>query len=75
MAPQKNYEYSQLKLNHTVLFDDSVNDIRATTKHEFGHALGLAHSDDLNSIMYKNRDRTTRFVQVDDITGVKTLYQ
>lgn len=74
-GPKKNYEYSQLKLNHTYLVNDSVNDIRATIKHEFGHALGLAHSGELHSIMYKNRNRTTRFVQPDDITGVKNLYQ
>ncbi|MFF3024382.1 matrixin family metalloprotease [Gottfriedia sp. NPDC057948] len=48
--------------------------IAATAKHEFGHALGLAHSSSLNAIMYKDRTRTTTSVESDDINGVKNLY-
>ncbi|MGD7046353.1 matrixin family metalloprotease [Jeotgalibacillus proteolyticus] len=73
-GPDEDYGYAQLSLNDTYLNDDSASDITATAKHEFGHALGLAHSGVLNSIMYENRDRTTYDVESDDVSGVKALY-
>lgn len=73
-GPTQNYNWTRLSLNNTYLNDDLYSDISATAKHEFGHALGLAHSGTLNAIMYRNRDRTTKNVESDDVTGVKRLY-
>ena len=73
-GPEANYDWSRISLNDTYLNDDDSDDITATAKHEFGHSLGLAHSDTKDAIMYKNRDRNTINVESDDVNGVKKLY-
>ena len=43
--------------------------------HEIGHLLGLAHSQDLNALMYYNAGaKTTLSLAQDDIDGVSYLY-
>lgn len=73
-GPTRNYDWSNLYLNDSYLNDDSSTDITATAKHEFGHALGLAHSGTKDAIMYKDRTRNTYDVMYDDVTGVRKLY-
>lgn len=45
--------------------------------HEFGHSLGLSHSDDPGALMYPNyiyRDPDTFQLPRDDINGIQFLY-
>jgi hypothetical protein len=51
-----------------------IEDIAA---HEFGHALGLGHSDSVNATMYFATaacDTRNRTLDTDDIAGVRALY-
>lgn len=52
-------------------------DIQAVATHEYGHALGLGHSTDVNATMYPIVDLTStggRSIEADDIAGVQALY-
>lgn len=51
-------------------------DLLSVAVHEFGHGLGLEHSDDRNAIMYYryNPDRTNAALGQDDIQGIQELY-
>jgi hypothetical protein len=66
-------------------FDDSnswVDDPNATTGidlftvalHEFGHALGLGHSDVVGSVMEATYTGARRALHVDDIFGIQAVY-
>jgi hypothetical protein len=48
-------------------------DIFSVALHEAGHALGLAHSDNPNSVMYPYYHRVTG-LKADDIAGIQALY-
>ncbi|MDC3414681.1 matrixin family metalloprotease [Aquibacillus sp. 3ASR75-11] len=73
-APDEDYLWARCRLNDSTLYNDENSDIRATIRHEMGHALGLAHSSFKSNIMYKNRDRTTKVVSDNDANGVRYLY-
>jgi len=49
-------------------------DLLTVAAHEIGHTLGLAHSDDPNSLMYPSYDGPRRFLGDDDIAGIQGLY-
>jgi len=52
-------------------------DIRGIVTHEFGHAIGLDHSDVRTSTMYAaalNRGQHLRTLHADDVAGVEFLY-
>ncbi len=53
-------------------FEYNSREINNVAEHELGHAIGLAHSHYLKSVMYaSNRDYS---IQPDDIRGVQQLY-
>ncbi|XP_043202429.1 matrix metalloproteinase-2-like isoform X1 [Amphibalanus amphitrite] len=59
--------------------DSLGTDIFMTASHEFGHSLGLSHSDDQRSLMapfYKSppRDGGTNVLREDDVLGIQALY-
>ena len=52
---------------------DSYNKLVRVLAHEFGHALGLGHIDDPNSIMYKINQGTNLLLTQDDLSALKTM--
>ncbi|MCP4715371.1 MAG: matrixin family metalloprotease [Deltaproteobacteria bacterium] len=52
---------------------DLVEDVKITAMHEYGHALGLAHSANPSALMYEFASGQTGLHQ-DDIDGISALY-
>src|SRR4029078_1639629 len=51
--------------------------IQNTASHEFGHAIGMAHSDVASSTMYPSEggcETSKESLDADDITGIQTIY-
>ena len=49
-------------------------DLVTVAAHEIGHSLGLAHSSVAGSLMYPFYSSSHRFLHVDDINGIRSLY-
>lgn len=49
-------------------------DLESVALHEFGHTLGLAHSNDTNAVMYAYYGGRRRDLRQDDIDGIKSIY-
>ena len=73
------YDNSQVFLH----FDDEERwvdsetrnvDLLTVATHELGHALGLAHSDDPNALMFASYSGPHRFLSQDDIAGIQAIY-
>ena len=54
-------------------FSQGTN-LLAVALHELGHALGLDHSEDTNSIMYAFYDCSKTTLTADDIAGIQAIY-
>jgi predicted DNA-binding protein YlxM (UPF0122 family) len=52
---------------------DSYNKLVRVLAHEFGHALGLGHTNDSNSIMYKINQGTNLLLTQEDLSALKTM--
>jgi len=49
-------------------------DLATVALHELGHALGLAHSNDITAVMYAYYGGTRRNLRTDDINGIQYIY-
>lgn len=49
-------------------------DLESVALHEFGHTLGLAHSNDTNAVMYAYYGGRRRDLRQDDIDGIQSIY-
>ena len=60
--------------NSDVVFDGERADLFSVALHEVGHALGLGHSEDPNSVMYSHAGRTYAGLNSADIAAIQNLY-
>jgi predicted Zn-dependent protease len=49
-------------------------DLVTVAAHEFGHSLGLAHSNVAGSLMFPSYSGPHRFLAADDIAGIQSIY-
>jgi predicted Zn-dependent protease len=65
-----------------IIFNTSISwEINATTYdlmtvalHEFGHALGMAHSTNSTAVMYPSYTGAKQVLTTDDISGIRSIY-
>lgn len=69
-SPTRNYFYTEVNFN----LSQSMSYDYRTAKHEIGHAFGLAHTDNKNSIMYPNEEGNVTTVQYVDNETINYLY-
>jgi hypothetical protein len=49
-------------------------DLVTVAAHEFGHSLGLAHSQDAGALMFPTYTGPHRFLSADDVAGIRAIY-
>lgn len=55
-------------------FECQPMDLMAVALHEIGHSLGLQHSSNESATMHEEAGETRRYLNIDDILGVQSLY-
>lgn len=68
---------SQILKSFITIYDSgslSDNQLGAIVRHEFGHALGLPHSNDSQDLMHAVIQTEYPFISQCDITSIQTLY-
>lgn len=68
------YYDGDVTLNQNASSWDSDAELVSTLVHEFGHLIGLGHSDEPVSIMFANPYTNLNFPREDDIRAVQALY-
>nr|XP_055063860.1 collagenase 3-like isoform X2 [Misgurnus anguillicaudatus] len=70
------YPYSYLHFNEEKVSSYSEDWAKFVTvaAHEFGHNLGLAHSQDYNAVMFDAIGESKACLNSDDIRGIQSLY-
>lgn len=68
------YFDGSVKLNQDAASWDSDAELVNTLVHEFGHLIGLGHSENPLSIMYANPYNNLNYPRQDDIRAVQALY-
>lgn len=76
--------YTKFELNNnkivkshiTIYNSNNLSDVEfeKILRHEFGHGLGLAHSENINDIMYPILDQTNIYITNDNISALSILY-
>ncbi|MBI5697060.1 MAG: matrixin family metalloprotease [Thaumarchaeota archaeon] len=67
----------QILKSFITIFDvDNLDEVAlsAVVRHEFGHAMGLAHSTDSEDLMYPNFHSTHAFISECDLDAIISLY-
>ena len=68
------WNYVKVFINNSTMLSITANGRQGTLAHEIGHALGLSHSTNNNSIMSTYANRNVQTVQNVDITALHGKY-
>lgn len=74
LFPNSNWDWNKAKINVSEVHSNAEHYRNATIGHEMGHALGLAHSETSNAIMYPTWNMRYLFPGDDDSMGIRELY-
>lgn len=73
-ARTTNWVYTEIYVNKSVVVTDAI-ETQGTLAHEMGHAFGLDHTSDSNTLMYSySNGRNTHVVTADENNGINAIY-